>query len=140
MEVLVSLVTYAIGYAISAITGRMSDLLEASQTGRIFNLIQKTSIRNVANTKDGIAVKSVVKNTMIRSIRPLRYRAAKDPRIIPKNTASTAAERPSLADTLKHDMSVPPMSRPVFSETPKSPRKRLRRYRINCTGTGLSKL
>ena len=76
------------GYAIRAMTGRMRDLLEASQTGRIFSVIQKTSIRNVANTKDGIAVNSVVKKTMIRSIGPFLNKAANDPRIMPQITAS----------------------------------------------------
>ena len=121
-------------------TGRISDLLDASQTGSHLSLMQNTSIRKVANTKDGIAVNSVVKKTMIRSIGPFLNRAAIEPSIMPAITANTAAVRPRRPDTLKQEKSVSLISRPVLSDTPKSPCRRFLRYRTNCTGTGLSRL
>ena len=104
-------------------TGSTSDLLDASHTGRSFSCMQKIMRRNVANTKDGIAVKSVVMNMIRRSGHRFLKRAAIAPNTTPRISAQSAASPPIVAETLKHSKIVPVIARPVFSETPKSPRR-----------------
>ena len=83
--------------------------------------IQKTYNSSVASTKLGTAVKSVVINTMKRSMNVFLFSAAILPRIKPTIAAVIAAIPPSFADIGKDSPITVEMLLPVFKETPKSP-------------------
>ena len=83
--------------------------------------MENTSSSRVASTKLGAAVISVEKKMMIRSGSLLRVRAAVQPNTVPPSSATTMADRPSLADRGKDSPMMAAISRPFFSDTPKSP-------------------
>ena len=99
--------------------------------------MQNTSSSSVASTKLGTAVNSVEKNTMIRSGSLLRIRAAMLPKTVPSSSATTMAITPSLAEMGKDSPMMEEISRPFFSETPKSPWRMPFIYRKNCSPRGL---
>ena len=135
-----SRVVYAIGYDASASTGSRKLGLLGSQTGNHESLMQNTRSRSVANTKLGTAVKSVEKKTMSRSGHLLRMSAARLPNTVPHTSATPIAMRPSFAEIGKDSEMISLMSRPFFSDTPKSPCRRFFMYKMNCSPTGLSRL
>ncbi|MPN16765.1 hypothetical protein SDC9_164111 [bioreactor metagenome] len=116
---------YDIGYSASARTGRKYAVVEASQTGNQLSCRQNTSSRIVAKTNEGTETNSVVKKIINRSGHLLRVSAAIEPSITPTATAAAAAMPPSLAEMAKLVQIVVAISRPVFSEMPKSPCSRL---------------
>ena len=77
--------------------------------------------------KLGTDTNSVVRNMISRSGQRLRQSAAMEPRINPSTTAKAAAMPPSFAEVENFSEMIWEISRPVFSEMPKSPRARLRR-------------
>ena len=83
--------------------------------------MQNTSSRRVARIKLGTAVKSVEKKTMTRSGSLLRMRAAVLPKTVPQISATTMAEMPRRAEMGKDSPIMAEISRPFFSDTPKSP-------------------
>ena len=62
-----------------------------------------------------------------RSGQRLRHSAATEPRISPSTTAQKAAIPPSFAETANFSLMIWEISRPVFSDTPKSPCSRFPR-------------
>ena len=89
---------YAIGDMERATTGSKTIVLPALNAETQPSFIQKKYSSSVATTKDGIAVISVIKNTINRSGHLFRIKAAVDPKIIPAIIAKTAARRPNFAD------------------------------------------
>ena len=83
--------------------------------------MQNTSSKSVASTKLGTAVKSVEKNTMMRSGSRLRIKAAKLPKIVPHTSATAIAMRPSFAEIGNDSEMISVILRPFLSDTPKSP-------------------
>ena len=71
--------------------------------------------------KLGTDTNSVVKKMISRSGQRFRQSAAVEPSRSPSTMAQTAAMPPSLADTENFSRMIWEMSRPVFSEMPKSP-------------------
>jgi hypothetical protein len=82
---------------------------------------QKISSRKVARIKLGTDTKKVVKKTIILSGSLFRASAAHVPSSSPGIIAHTAASPPSFAEIAKDSPITVEISRPVFSDMPKSP-------------------
>ena len=75
--------------------------------------------------KLGTDTNSVVRKMISLSGQRLRHSAATEPRISPSTMAQPAAMPPTLAETVNFSPMICDISRPVFSEMPKSPCNRL---------------